>query len=261
MSRSLRHGALAATAVVFSIASMSACGAGKDAETLQVRPDNAATAVDNIKIQNVNVITQPEPEAKGPAVVTATLFNDGTKREVLEAITLPGSDASVALHAAKGKGPVVVPAGGRVILGGKGNAAAVIENGSESTQNGNVQEVVFKFSETGDIGLGATVVRATSFFEGFGPSAPPSSKPTPEASQETSPEASQGTSGTPRRRTPRGHSLGRGQRSGHPDRRRLCLAPRGQLTAPVALCEGASRPGRAPHRTCATHTPVYGSNL
>ncbi|MCX4675364.1 DUF461 domain-containing protein [Streptomyces sp. NBC_01433] len=203
MSRSLRHGALAATAIVFSIASMSACSAGNDAQTLQIRPDNAATSVGTIKVQNVNVITQPEPGAEGPAVVSATLFNDGTKREVLEAITLPGSNAQVKLHAAKGKGPVVVPAGGRVVIGGQGNAAAVIENGHEATRNGDVQRVVFKLSRTGDIGLGAGVVPATSFFKGFGPSslpATPSPKPTGTASDGTTPapgeSADSATSGT-----------------------------------------------------------------
>lgn len=191
MSRSLRHGALAATAVVFSIASLSACGAGHDAETLQVRPDNAATAVDNIKIQNANVITQPEHDAEGPAVISATLFNDGAKQEVLEAITLPGSNATVELHAAEGDGPVVVPAGGRVILGGAGNAAAVIENGREAAQNGNVQTVVFKFSETGDVDLGVSVVRSNSYYKDFGPSSlPPEASPTPSDSASPTPSDS-----------------------------------------------------------------------
>lgn len=195
MSRSLRHGALAATAIVFSIASMSACSAGNDAQTLQVRPDNAATAVDNIKIQNANVITQPEHGTEGPAVVSALLFNNGTKREVLEAVTLPGSDTPVKLYAAKGKGPVVVPAGGSVMLGGKGNAAAVIEKGHEAARNGDVQTVVFKFSETGDVELGASVVPATSFFKGFGPSSlPAQAKPTPTPAQ-SSPGAASGTPG------------------------------------------------------------------
>lgn len=110
MSRSLRHGALAATAIVFSIASLTACGAGNDAATLKVRPDTAATTIGDISVQNANVVTQPEHSAEGPAVVSATLFNSGTKPQTLEAVTLPGSSASVQLHAAKGAGPVVVPA-------------------------------------------------------------------------------------------------------------------------------------------------------
>ncbi|WP_327709712.1 DUF461 domain-containing protein [Streptomyces sp. NBC_00464] len=187
MSRSLRHGALAATAIVFSIAALSACGAGKNAQTLEVRPDNAATSSGDIKIQNVNVVTQPVRGANGPAVVTATLFNNGSTAETLDAITLTGSSGSVELHAAKGTGPVVVPAGGRVVLGGADNASAVIENGNEATQNGNVQPLVFKFSRTGAISLGASVVPSDSYFRGFGPSSLPKLPKLPE--QQESPEA------------------------------------------------------------------------
>ncbi|NED87032.1 DUF461 domain-containing protein [Streptomyces sp. SID11233] len=199
MSRSLRHGALAATAIAFSIAALSACGAGKNAQTLEVRPDNAATSVGTIKIQNANVVTQPKRGAKGPAVVIATLFNNGTKPETLNAIALTGTSASVQLHAAKGTGPVVVPAGGRVVIGGKDNAAAVIENGSEAAQNGNVQNLVFKFSESGDIPLGATVVPATSYFKGFGPSALPE---LPNANSSASPSSDATPSGSATEKTP-----------------------------------------------------------
>ncbi|WP_411083864.1 DUF461 domain-containing protein [Streptomyces sp. cmx-18-6] len=201
MSRSLRHGALAATAIAFSIVSLSACAAGNNAETLQVRPDNAATSVGDVKVQNVNVITQAEAEAEGPAVVAATLFNDGTEPEVLESVTLPGTDAQVKLRAASGNGPVEIPAGGQVVIGGKGNASAVIEQGREAAQDGNVQQVVFKLSRTGDIGLGASVVPATGFFKDFGPDAPaaaPSPSGTPAANGSETPAApAEGGSATP----------------------------------------------------------------
>lgn len=206
MSRSLRHGALAATAIAFSIVSLSACAAGNNAETLKVRPDNAATSVGSIKVQNANVITQAE--AEGSAAVTATLFNDGTEAEVLESITLPGTDVRVTLRPAKGKGPVEIPAGGRVILGGKGNASAVIDEGREATQDGNVQQVVFKLSRTGDVALGANVVPATGYYEDFGPSARPEApepKPsgTPSASgSETPSTGGSETPGTPSGETP-----------------------------------------------------------
>ncbi|MFH8518261.1 DUF461 domain-containing protein [Streptomyces gelaticus] len=201
MSRSLRHGALAATAIVFSIASLAACGAGNDAATLKVRPDSAATSIGDISIQNANVITQPELTAEGPAVVSATLFNSGTKPQTLEAVTLPGSSASVQLHAAKGAGPVVVPAGGSVVLGGKGNAAAVIENSREAAKAGNVQSVVFKFSSTGEVPLAAFVVPAESYFTGFGPSTLPvapqkSTEATPAGSASGKPTGAQGEPGS-----------------------------------------------------------------
>ncbi|KAB2590504.1 DUF461 domain-containing protein [Streptomyces arboris] len=214
MSRSLRHGALAATAIAFSIVSLSACAAGNNAETLQVRPDNAATSVGTIKVQNANVITQGEPEAEGPAVVAATLFNDGTEDEVLESITLPGTDVQVKLQPAKGTGPVEIPAGGRVILGGKGNASAVIEGGREAAQDGNVQQVVFKLSRTGDVALGANVVPATGYYKDFGPSAAPEApaatpSATPEAGGSETPEAPAGeTPESPAAGTPESPAAG-----------------------------------------------------
>ncbi|MFI8325880.1 DUF461 domain-containing protein [Streptomyces sp. NPDC085529] len=187
MSRSLRRGALAATAIVFSIAALSACGAGNDAQTLGVRPDNAAVTVDDVKIQNALVITQPTPGAKGPAVVSATVFNNGRAPQTLESISLPGSNAAVVLKSAKGSGPVVVPAGGSVVIGGAGNASATIENGHEAAKNGNAQKVTFKLSETGDVSLEAFVVPSTSYFKEFGPSEvplPPGATPTAEATAE-----------------------------------------------------------------------------
>ncbi|MEU1471259.1 DUF461 domain-containing protein [Streptomyces sp. NPDC005761] len=225
MSRSLRHGALAATAIAFSIAALSACGAGKNAQTLEVRPDNAATSAGDIKIQNANVITQPEPGAEGPAVIAATLFNSGTEAETLDAITLPGGRGSVELHAAKGSGPVVVPAGGRVILGGRGNASAVIENGREATQNGNVQPLVFKLSSTGDIPLGASVVPSTGYFKDFGPSALPETPKKPEKSPGATPTGS--ASETP------------GASSGSPSE----PASEGDTTTPSDAASDSQQPG------------------
>ncbi|MFD4142868.1 DUF461 domain-containing protein [Streptomyces sp. NPDC058572] len=195
MSSSLRRGALAGAAIVFSIASLSACGAGTRAQTLEVKPDNPETAIDNLKLQNATVITQPEPDAEGPAVVAVTVFNDGVKSQTLESITLPGTEAEVELSPAKGSGPITVPAGGRVIFGGKGNASAVIENANEAVNDGGFQNVVFRFSETGDVKMQALVVPATSYFAGFGPStvpAPPAKSPaaTPSGSPSGTPSGS-----------------------------------------------------------------------
>lgn len=201
MSRSLRRGALAATAVVFSIASLSACGAGMDAQTLEVRPDNAETTVDGIKVQNAAVITQPKAEAEGPAVVSATIFNNSTEQQTIDTITLPGVSSPVKLSPATGSGPVTVPAQSSIIIGGAGNASAVIENGQAAAKNtGGVQDIVFRFSETGDVTLQAAVVPATSYFAGYGPSTLP--KPPEKPAQEPSgtpsaPSGSPSVSGAP----------------------------------------------------------------
>ncbi|WP_055546535.1 hypothetical protein [Streptomyces sp. NBRC 110028] len=179
MSSSLRRGALAAAAIVVSVAPLSACGAGNDAQTLEVKPDNAATSVGDIKIQNASVVTQPDRTAKGPAVITARIFNNGDRDETLTAITLPEAHGAKAkLHpAGKAAGKVVVPAGGSVILGGKGNASAVLADGREAAKDGDAQRVVFDLSSTGDVPITAFVVPATSYFEGWGPSKVPAPAP------------------------------------------------------------------------------------
>lgn len=179
MSRSLRRGALAASALVFSLASISACGAGNNAQTLGVKPDTAATSVDEITLQNVTVVTQPEPDAEGPAVITGTLFNNDTSTQTLDAVKLPGTAATVKLSPAKGSGPITVPALGSVQLGGAGNASAVVENGSEAAKNGDAQQVVFSFSKTGEVGLRAFVLPSDGYFRGVGPSTQPTPSKTP----------------------------------------------------------------------------------
>lgn len=194
MSRSLRRGTLAASAIAFSIASLAACGAGNDAQTLGVRPDNAATSIGKITIQNATVVTQPKAAAGASAVVTAKVFNNGGSKQTLDAITLPDSGTTVKITPAKGKGPVTVPAGGSILIGGEGNASAVIDGGDEAARNGDAQRVVFQFSDTGDVELDAFVVPATGPFTGFGPSALPS--PSASASEKPSGSPSGSPSGT-----------------------------------------------------------------
>lgn len=198
MSRSLRRGALAATAVVFSIASLAACGAGHDAQTLQVKPDNAAVTKGDIKIQNVLVITQENKDKKnkkGPAAVSATLFNSGTKDQTLDAITLLGGKSPIVLTPASGASKVVVPAGGSVVLGGKGNASASITSGREAVEDGNVQKVSFQLSTAGDVELQAFVVPAVGMYAGFGPTAGPAAGATASGSPSGSPSTT--PSGSP----------------------------------------------------------------
>ncbi|OKK13095.1 hypothetical protein AMK16_31695 [Streptomyces sp. CB00455] len=198
MSRSLRRGALAASAVVFSIASLAACGAGKHAETLQIKPDNAAVTQGDVKIQNVLVITQGAKDKKGPAAVSATVFNQGSAPQTLEGVTLPGAKGSkVVLKPAEGAGKVTVPPGGSLVLGGKGNASALIEEGSEAAENGDVQKVVFQLSRTGEVALDAFVVPATGMYANFGPTAVPGASPSGSPSGTPSGTPSGSPSGSP----------------------------------------------------------------
>jgi len=212
VSRSLRRGVLAATVLSLSIATLSACGAGNDAQTLQVKPDNAATTVDGIKIQNINVITQPDVNAKGPAVVSATVFNNGAKDQKLTAISVDGTGQSAKLSpAGGGSGAITVPAGGSVVLGGKDSASAVLSSGREAVKDGNVQPLTFSFSSLGKVKTNAYVVPAKNYFEGYGPSQLPqpsgSASPSGSAkpSQSGKPSGSASPSGSPSSSAHSGH--------------------------------------------------------
>ncbi|WP_018548424.1 hypothetical protein [Streptomyces sp. LaPpAH-108] len=173
MSSSLRRGALAASAIAFPLAMLAACGAGNDAQTLEIRPDNAATSVGTIKVQNALVITQPDAKATGPLAISATLFNSGKDAQTLQSITVPGANDSVQLKPAKGQS-LTVPAHGSLVIGGKNNASAMLASGGEVVRNGNAQKVTFTFSQTGAVSLRAFVVPATSYFTKWGPSEIPS---------------------------------------------------------------------------------------
>jgi copper(I)-binding protein len=203
VSSSLRRGALAAAAIAFSLASLAACGAGNNAQTLEVKPDNAATSVGDIKIQNALVITQPDTTSTGPAVVSATVFNNGTTPQTLDSVKI-GGDGVAQITPAKGGGKLTIPAGGHVILGGEGNASAALTNPGAAVKDGNAQPITFTFSKTGDVKLRAFVVPAESYFSKWGPTnipAAPGATATGSATSSKSPKAStspsDSVSGTP----------------------------------------------------------------
>ncbi|MFK0293440.1 DUF461 domain-containing protein [Streptomyces sp. NPDC090442] len=204
MSRSLRRGVLAATVLSLSIATLSACAAGNDAQTLEVKPDNAETSVGDIKVQNANVVTQPEVTAKGPAAITATVFNTGTKDQQLTGISVDGTGQSAKLST-----KINVPAGGSVVIGGKGNPSALLESGREAVQDGNAQQLTFDFSSTGKVKLNAFVVPAKNIFESYGPSVTPqpstSASGKPGEAGSPSGSASPSTSGKPSESGHAGH--------------------------------------------------------
>jgi copper(I)-binding protein len=198
VSSSLRRGALAAAAIAFSLASLAACGAGNNAQTLEVKPDNAATSVGDIKIQNALVITQPDTTSTGPAVVSATVFNNGTTPQTLDSVKI-GGDGVAQITPAKGGGKLTIPAGGHVILGGEGNASAALTNPGAAVKDGNAQPITFTFSKTGDVKLRAFVVPAESYFSKWGPTnipAAPGATATGSAIPSKSPKASPSDSAT-----------------------------------------------------------------
>ncbi|MFJ2774116.1 DUF461 domain-containing protein [Streptomyces sp. NPDC087300] len=226
MSRSLRRGAIAASAIAFSLATLAACGAGNNAQTMEVKPDNAATTVGDIKIQNAMVITQPDLKSKGPAVISATVFNNGRTAQDLESITVDGTDKKAALTPgkddkdSKSKGKLTIPAGGSVVIGGENNASAVLPSSREAVKDGNAQKVTFSFSKTGDVALQTFVVPAESYFSKWGPSElpqAPDGKPAKGASGnpsgKPSGKPSDGASGNPEGQADDAHTNPSGEAS------------------------------------------------
>jgi hypothetical protein len=196
VSSSLRRGALAASAIVFSIVSLAACGAGNHSQTLEIRPDNAAIKVGNIKLQNVIVVTQPDLQSTGAAAVAATIFNNGTTDQTLQSIVVAGTNKTAQLSPAKGQS-LTIPAHGSLIIGGKNNASAVLPSSREAIQDGNAQKVTFTFSQAGDVSLRALVVPATSYFGAWGPSQIPSPSASVSATGSVSPAPGSTASGKP----------------------------------------------------------------
>jgi copper(I)-binding protein len=203
VSSSLRRGTLAAFVIAFSLAPLAACGAGNDSQILQTKPDNAATSVGAVQIQNAIVITQPAGGTSGPAVISATLFNSGSKAQTLDSVSVTG-DGTAELTAASGKGRLTVPAGGSLVLGGKDNASAVLTSPGANVKDGNAQKITFTFSETGAVSLRAFVVSADSYFTKWGPS----SIPTPSAAASGSASPSQTPGTTPSGSASAGTSVG-----------------------------------------------------
>lgn len=179
MVRSFRRGALAAAVVALSVAPLAACGAGYKAETQEVQPDSQATSKGDIQVQNAFVLTQPN----GPATVTARLFNNGGSDQTLDRVKLStGQTAQLTDPLGAGTQSITVPAHGSVLLGGKGNPAAVFSGGSESLRNGDMQDTTFTFSGTGDVSLPANVMPAAGYLEPYGPgSVPTTPAPAPTA--------------------------------------------------------------------------------
>lgn len=175
MSSSLRRGALAA-ALALSLFPLAACAAGNSAETLRVRPDNAATSVGDIEVQNVVVLTQATSD--GSSSVTAKIFNNGDESQTLDSVKVGSLDADLS-------GTITLRGHSSVLLGGDGNPSALFKGGSASKTDGDFKDVVFDFSKTGEVSLQSLALPAAGYYASFGPSEKPS--PTETASPGESP--------------------------------------------------------------------------
>lgn len=191
MSSSLRRGVLAA-ALALSIAPLAACGAGNSPQTHEVRPDNAATTVGDIQVQNAVILT--EKAGSGPATVSARIFNNGNGDQTLQSLKVGDALTATLSGASSGK-DVTVPAHGSVLLGGAGNPAATIAGSAEALKDGDFQRIVLTFSATGEVALSASVLPATGYYAQYGPTSTPS--PTAAPTGKATPTATATATGIP----------------------------------------------------------------
>ncbi|MCZ4120832.1 DUF461 domain-containing protein [Streptomyces sp. H39-S7] len=181
MSSSLRRGALAA-ALALSIAPLAACGAGTNAQTNEVRPDNAEITVGDIQVQNAVILTQKA--GTGPSAVSARIYNNGNGNQTLQSVKV-GDALTASLSGTAGSKTITVPAHGSVLLGGAGNPSATLPNSNEAIKDGDFQRLALTFSATGEVALSANVLPAAGYYQKYGatsspsPAAAPSGKATP----------------------------------------------------------------------------------
>src|SRR5690606_13505028 len=86
-------------------------------------------------------------------------------------------------------GSLTVPAGGSLILGGEGNASAVLPSSREAVQDGNAQKVTFTLGKPGDASLRAVVRPAAGFYADCGPGRVPAAPEAPQMTEEPSADA------------------------------------------------------------------------
>lgn len=204
MSRSLpvrsplRHGAIA-TALLACTVALSACGAGHNAATSQVKSNSQAVSVHGLHVDNLMLVV--DDKVPNTAALTTTIANDGTK-DTLTSVSIAGVDAPVKLSEPQGQkngqqgeqnksqaagaqgdsqggshGEVTIPTNGSQRFGGEGNASALVR--TSALKNDTQHKVTLHFAKAGSATAAVRVTKA----EGDLASAGPSGKPTPSASR------------------------------------------------------------------------------
>ncbi|MFG2824313.1 DUF461 domain-containing protein [Kitasatospora sp. NPDC048365] len=193
MSRSLRRGAIAAL-VLAAIVPLSACAAGNTADTLEIKPDNAATSIGNdLRLNNIVVVAPATAAAEyeGPLAVTVNISNTDSVPHSLKSLLVGTTAATFTDDKGGALSEVVIPAGGAVLLGGDGQPSARV-TGTKVTVGGNA-ETSFGFGDAGKVTAPAYVQPAVGYYAGYGPAeeaAKPSAAASPSASASGSPAAS-----------------------------------------------------------------------
>ncbi|OIV37773.1 hypothetical protein BIV57_09390 [Mangrovactinospora gilvigrisea] len=165
-STSLRRAGAAAALVIAAAVSASACGAGSDAATSQVRPDNATADLNGIHVANIQLVV--DQNVPGKVAVTGSIVNGSKSADTLTGISISGaSGAPVKLSG----GSIATPKQQLVRIGGKGNPSAIAT--TDTVTEGDFEKVTFTFQNAGSVSLNAGTKYATGGLAGEGPTAAP----------------------------------------------------------------------------------------
>jgi len=199
VSRSLRRGAIAAI-VLAAIVPLSACSAGNTPDTLEIKPDNAATSIGtDLRLNNIVVVTPSTSaigggEYAGPATITVNISNTGIAPETLKALTVGEATATFTDEKGAALPEIVIPANGAVLLGGEGAPVARVADARLVV--GGFVPTAFTFGRVGSVSAQANVQPAVGYYASYGPKAAAVPTAKPSASTAASAPASVAPSGS-----------------------------------------------------------------
>jgi len=141
----------------------SACAAGGNAATLQVKPDHAAGQTGSMLAQNVVVVVDP---ATGAAQLTGTIINSGTDADQLTAVNINGTPVALSYPLSIGSKSALnlgADKGVKLVLPAAKGAKPVVQAGANSDVN-------LTFSANGALKLAAAVESNTGVYAAYQPS-------------------------------------------------------------------------------------------
>lgn len=166
--RRIRKALAAALLVIAPALALAGCGAGNDAETLQIAPDTPATTLGSLKVQNV-VLVSPAVGRGGPLAVTGSIFNGGTAPDQLQQVGINELPQPAVFTPTPQRPEMRIGPNESLQLGGPGNATAVVPNPADLVTAGQSRRVTFRFARQGEVTLWVPVQPATGIYAGFGP--------------------------------------------------------------------------------------------
>lgn len=159
---------LAAALLVAATIALTGCGAGKKAETLEIRPDTPATTLGSLKIQNVVLLTGPLGGG-GPLAVTGSIYNGGGAPDRIQRISVNELPVPAEITPSPAHPEMRVLPRQTLQIGGPGNTTAVVPNAADLVRSGDSRRVTFLFAREGEVTLWVPVLPANRYYTGFGP--------------------------------------------------------------------------------------------